>query len=64
VGFDDTPEAACFVPPLTTVRQDFRELGQVAVQILVDQLMAGATGPDRVVIQPELICRQSSLPAQ
>jgi DNA-binding LacI/PurR family transcriptional regulator len=61
VGFDDTPEAACFVPPLTTVRQDFRELGQVAVQILVDQLMAGSTGPHRVVIQPELICRQSSL---
>ncbi len=44
VGFDDTPEAACFVPPLTTVRQDFRELGQVAVQILVDQLMAGVPG--------------------
>jgi DNA-binding LacI/PurR family transcriptional regulator len=64
VGFDDTPESACFIPPLTTVRQDFHELGQAAVRILVDQLMAGVPGPDRVVIQPRLICRQSSPPAQ
>ena len=64
VGFDDTPEAACFIPPLTTVRQDFDELGHAAVQILVDQLMAGVAGSHQVVIQPELICRQSSLPAQ
>ncbi len=28
VGFDDIPEAAYFTPPLTTVRQDFSELGR------------------------------------
>ena len=28
VGFDDLPEAAYFFPPLTTVRQDFAELGR------------------------------------
>ncbi|HEY0261140.1 MAG TPA: substrate-binding domain-containing protein, partial [Lacisediminihabitans sp.] len=28
VGFDDIPEAAYFVPPLTTIRQDFTELGR------------------------------------
>ena len=28
VGFDDLPEAAYFTPPLTTVRQDFAELGR------------------------------------
>src|SRR3546814_5251158 len=28
VGFDDIPEAAHFSPPLTTVRQDFPELGR------------------------------------
>ena len=31
VGFDDLPEAAYFAPPLTTVRQDFVELGRRAV---------------------------------
>ena len=28
VGFDDVPEAAYFTPPLTTVRQDFQEVGR------------------------------------
>ena len=27
VGFDDIPEAPYFLPPLTTVRQDFNEMG-------------------------------------
>ena len=30
VGFDDIPESAFFLPPLTTVRQDFGELGRRA----------------------------------
>jgi DNA-binding LacI/PurR family transcriptional regulator len=60
VGFDDTPEAAYFTPPLTTVRQDFGRVGHAAVQILVDQLAARATSPERVVIAPELICRRST----
>ncbi len=63
VGFDDTPESAYFIPPLTTVRQDFQRVGRAAVQILVDQLTTGTTRRDRVTIDPELICRQSSLPA-
>ena len=28
VGFDDIPEAEFFTPPLTTVRQDFSEMGR------------------------------------
>jgi DNA-binding LacI/PurR family transcriptional regulator len=60
VGFDDTPESAYFIPALTTVRQDFQRLGQAAVQLLVDQLNSGARSPDRVVIEPELVCRRSS----
>ena len=31
VGFDDLPEAPYFTPPLTTVRQDFAELGRRGV---------------------------------
>ena len=33
VGFDDLPEAAYFAPPLTTVRQDFAELGRRAMAL-------------------------------
>jgi DNA-binding LacI/PurR family transcriptional regulator len=66
VGFDDTPESAYFIPPLTTVRQDFQWVGRAAVQLLVDQLGAGANRQERakqhkrIVIDPELVCRESS----
>ncbi len=59
VGFDDIPEAAYFTPPLTTVRQDFAELGRCCLQILVS-LIEGQTGPSRVVVPPELVVRESS----
>ena len=38
VGFDDLPEAAHIEPPLTTVRQDFNEVGKRAVALLLDEL--------------------------
>ena len=63
VGFDDTPESAYFIPPLTTVRQDFQRVGRATVQLLLDQLATGMTRRERVVIDPELICRKSSLGA-
>lgn len=46
VGFDDIPEAAHFWPPLTTVRQDFAELGRRAIAALVESAEAGDTAPD------------------
>jgi DNA-binding LacI/PurR family transcriptional regulator len=67
VGFDDTPESAYFIPPLTTVRQDFQRVGRAAVQLLVEQLGRGADGRERprqhkrVVIDAELVCRESSV---
>lgn len=42
VGFDDIPEAAFFAPPLTTVRQDFEELGRDVMATVLDVLTAGA----------------------
>lgn len=61
VGFDDIPEAAHFWPPLTTVRQDFAEIGRRCVAVLL-----GGAQPDdiasRHTIVPELIVRHSSGP--
>lgn len=58
VGFDDIPEAAHFYPPLTTVRQDFNELGRHCVARLINpsiqNLKAGAALP------PTLIVRQTT----
>ncbi|HWG63957.1 MAG TPA: LacI family DNA-binding transcriptional regulator [Streptosporangiaceae bacterium] len=44
VGFDDIPESAYFLPPLTTVRQDFGELGSRALAALV-RLIRSEDGP-------------------
>nr|WP_233255549.1 LacI family DNA-binding transcriptional regulator [Naasia lichenicola] len=55
VGFDDIPEARHFSPPLTTVRQDFPELGRRAVALLLAQL--DGSEDYRETIVPELIVR-------
>ena len=62
VGFDDIPEAAYFTPPLTTVRQDFAELGRRCLHVLLDRI-EGEAGPTRVVVAPELVVRDSTGPA-
>ncbi len=59
VGFDDIPEAAYFTPPLTTVRQDFTELGRRCLHILLRRI-EGDTELPNVVVAPELVVRDSS----
>jgi DNA-binding LacI/PurR family transcriptional regulator len=59
VGFDDIPEAAHFWPPLTTVRQDFAELGRRCVELLLGPADA-LESPGPSTITPELIVRGST----
>jgi DNA-binding LacI/PurR family transcriptional regulator len=59
VGFDDVPEAAYFTPPLTTVRQDFAELGRRCLRILLARI-EGDREPTRLVVRPELVVRDST----
>ncbi|MDN8946339.1 substrate-binding domain-containing protein, partial [Staphylococcus aureus] len=40
VGYDDTEDSSCYIPPLTTIKQDFRLLGQTSVDRLL-QLSQG-----------------------
>lgn len=40
IGYDDTEDSACYIPPLTTIRQDFPTLGQTSVDKLL-QLAQG-----------------------
>ena len=60
VGFDDIPEAAYFTPPLTTVRQNFDEVGQRSLTVLLDQIAGRGAGSHEVVVAPELIVRDST----
>ncbi|WIE57218.1 substrate-binding domain-containing protein [Curtobacterium sp. MCLR17_031] len=58
VGFDDVPEAAHFTPPLTTVRQDFRAMGERVLDT-VRALVEGEPR-DETLLAPELVVRRST----
>jgi DNA-binding LacI/PurR family transcriptional regulator len=60
VGFDDIPEAAYFLPPLTTVRQDFGELGRRALRVLVEMINGGQPPASCVRVHPHLVTRASA----
>lgn len=62
VGFDDIPEAAFFLPPLTTVRQDFGELGRRALHLLMDRITGERWLQPAVPIAPDLVVRASAAP--
>ncbi|MCM2419318.1 MULTISPECIES: LacI family DNA-binding transcriptional regulator [unclassified Streptomyces] len=61
VGFDDLAEASCFLPPLTTVHQDFEEVGRQCVSRLLDQIHTGEAGTGGVSsVAPRLVIRAST----
>lgn len=60
VGYDDIALAALVTPSLTTCRVPRYELGRQAVRLLLEQLEGSAEPPEDVVLQPELIIRQSA----
>ncbi len=60
VGFDDVPEAGFYLPPLTTVRQDFGEVGRQALSTLVNRMSGAIPAGPRVRVAPELIVRASA----
>ncbi|MFF2246826.1 LacI family DNA-binding transcriptional regulator [Arthrobacter sp. NPDC058130] len=59
VGFDDQPESGYFTPPLTTVRQDFEELGRRCIDIMLAAIDDGES-VSSTVVEPELVVRQST----
>jgi len=60
VGYDDIPAAASFDPPLTTVRQPSKQLGQVAAQILFKLIAGEPVAAKEVILPVEFIIRQSA----
>jgi len=66
VGFDDILSAAYCTPSLTTVRQPLIEMGRTGAHILLERI----ANPDKtslaaeIVIQPELVVRESTGPVK
>jgi LacI family transcriptional regulator len=68
VGYDDIEFAAAAAVPLTSVRQPAVTMGALAAELLLEETEA-ETAPTphahrRVVLQPELVVRRSSLSAR
>ncbi|NEA67904.1 LacI family DNA-binding transcriptional regulator [Streptomyces sp. SID12488] len=68
VGYDDIPEAAHLLPPLTTIRTDFQEIGTRSLRLLLARIDGREeTGADAgavvSVIPAHLIVRRSTGPA-
>lgn len=60
VGFDDIRMAEWYKPSLTTVKQPVYEMGQIAVKIMVEQIIGELTSEKNSILKPELIIRCSS----
>lgn len=64
IGFADLPESQWLAPKLTTIRQDFEQIGRNAARLILDRLDGGkAEAPPRTMrITPELVVRDSTAP--
>lgn len=60
VGYDDLPPAVSAAPLLTTIRQPIARLGLTAVDLLLDMIDHKQQAPQRVVLDVELVVRESS----
>ncbi|MFE6965637.1 LacI family DNA-binding transcriptional regulator [Agromyces sp. NPDC057679] len=63
VGFDDTDDAAAYWPSLTTVHQNFDEVGQRATTVLIS-MIDGEPAPANKLIPTHLVERDSTGPAR
>jgi LacI family transcriptional regulator len=62
VGFDNIPESVVADPPLTTVQQPIRQMGEQATAMLLD-LISGEPVPDtHVTLSTSLVPRASTAP--
>lgn len=64
VGFDDIPEAEFFSPPLTTLRQEFSEVGRQSLALLMEQVDGAPRTRRRTVIPPQFVIRESTAAPQ
>ena len=62
VGFDDVPEAAYYIPPLTTIRPDFDAVAAASIDLLMAQISSWHRLGDRRVLTPTLVSRDSVAP--
>lgn len=62
-GFDNLPESRVTSPPLTSVAYPVQSISRLAVQNIVDRIEGpGDRPPNRILLEPHLVIRQSTDP--
>lgn len=60
VGFDNIPESALCTPPLTTVNQPIRHMGQQSIHLLLQLIRGEAPTTTHITLATDLVIRQST----
>lgn len=60
VGFDDTPASAYLSPALTSIKQDFHQVGELAFGLLMKTIKGERSREKKILIAPELMLRGST----
>ena len=60
VGFDDSPLAGTTQPFLSSVRQPIEEMGREMTRLLMQEIRAPGGAPRRLILETELVVRESS----
>ncbi|MEU9646562.1 LacI family DNA-binding transcriptional regulator [Streptomyces sp. NPDC048188] len=62
IGFDDIAEAGSFLPPLTTVHQDFAEVGRLCVRAVLRTMREAGPHRGTTLVPTRLVTRASTAP--
>ncbi|MHB9755148.1 LacI family DNA-binding transcriptional regulator [Streptomyces sp. BYX5S] len=63
IGFDDIPDSGSYQPPLTTVHQDFAEVGRRCVESALRQVRESEAERGTTLVPTRLVVRESTGPA-
>ncbi len=62
IGFDNIPEAGSCMPPLTTVHQDFAEVGRLCVEGVLRRMRHDEAEHGTTLVPTRLVVRDSTAP--
>jgi LacI family transcriptional regulator len=60
IGFDNVPESVLNDPPLTTIHQPIKEMGQCAIELLIRLIRGEASDPVHLTLATNLVVRRST----
>jgi LacI family transcriptional regulator len=60
VGFGNIPESALCAPPLTTVEQPIRKMGERSIELLLSLIRGDKAEPTHITLAANLVIRQST----